>query len=89
LVVVAPETSRTLRGATGITLNITKLGLSRKIDFMISTQFAWAGATGLIPMSPNIGLATKMTLQSMKKNCEKTGEASCTMADDSSVIRAW
>ena len=88
------ETSYTLRGATGVTIQPHQvLRLPRKMTLMIDPPHIWnliyiaRNNSTHPPTSPNIAPATKNDIPKHEESVLKTDEASFKMADDSSMIR--
>ena len=96
LILVSYETSSTMRGATGVTLQPHQIVcLPRKMTLMIDVRHIWNVIYNARsnkthpPTSPNTAPATQNCNPKSKRNLPKTVEASFTMADDSSMIRTW
>ena len=100
LVLITYETSFTVRGATGVTIQPHQmLRLSRRKTHMLNPHHFW----NLIynarsnkcqpPTSPNAAPATKNDTEKFQRKCSKTGETSFPMRGrsdhDPRMIRPW
>ena len=100
LVLITYETSFTMRGATGVTIQPHQiLRLSRRKTHILSPHHIWNVISNArsnrchYPTSPNTAPATKNDTARFQRKCPKTGETSFPMRGrsdhDPSMIRAW
>ena len=100
LVLIAYETSFTVRGATGVTIQPHQiLDLPRKMTRLLYRPHIWNVISNArsnrchYPTSPNTAPATKNDTARCQRKCPKTGETSFPMRGrsdhDPTMIRAW
>ena len=100
LILVTYETSFTVRGATGVTIQPHQiLRLPRKVTPMLDPRHIWNVIYNARsnkchhPTSPNTAPATKNDTATCQKKCPKTDETSFPMRDrsehDPTMIRPW
>ena len=100
LVLIAYETSFTVRGATGVTIQPHQiLRLPRKMTRLLYRPHIWNVISNArsnrchYPTSPNTAPATKNDTARCQRKCPKTGETSFPMRGrsdhDPSMIRPW